>query len=100
MGGRTMRGTHLQALQPFLDRAGRGAPEVCSRGDAGTLGAGGCSCGVGCVMPCVRSLIRHAYRESRSGVEWSGWGWSGGRGVCGVLHCAHESGRYALRNGF
>jgi hypothetical protein len=70
-----MRGTHRQALQPFLERAGRGAPEVCSRGDAGTLGAGGCSCGAGCVIP----FLAHspAMRVENRGVGWSRVDWEG-----------------------
>jgi hypothetical protein len=39
--------TYRHALQPFFERAGRGAASVCSDEDRGVDG-GGCSCGVKC----------------------------------------------------
>jgi hypothetical protein len=81
------RNTYRHALQPFLERAGRGAPDVLSRGDAGVFGAGGWSCGV---MPVCPLIASHACTKAGPVEEWSGLQGTRARSSRGP-HAANES---------
>jgi hypothetical protein len=87
------RNTYRHALQPFLERAGRGAADVLSWGDAGVFGAGGWSCGV---MPVCSLIASHVCTKAGPVEEWSGLQGTRARSLRGP-HAANESNKLRQR---